>query len=63
MRNRLKPIDTSSPRATLDGFLDSVTRVYDLVMEANAALGARPPTMTKDEAHETEVIAMNLIVV
>jgi MscS family membrane protein len=38
VRNRLKPVDTSSPRSTFDGFLDSVNRAYALVMETDAAL-------------------------
>ena len=40
VRNRLKPVDTSNPRSTLEGFLDSVNRAYALVMQADAALQA-----------------------
>ncbi|MDJ0807811.1 MAG: mechanosensitive ion channel [Gammaproteobacteria bacterium] len=61
IRNRLRPVDTSSPRSTLDGFLDSVNRAYSYVREANAALDATPPTMTKEEAREIERMADNLL--
>ena len=61
MRNRLRPVDTSSPRSTLEGFLDSVNRAYSLVMEADAALKATPPTMTKEEAREVETKAHNFL--
>jgi MscS family membrane protein len=60
-RNRLKPVDTSSPRSTLDGFLDSVNRAFTLVMDANAELKASPPTLTGDEAREIEIMARNLM--
>ncbi len=61
LRNRLRPVDTSSPRSTLEGFLDSVNRAYSLVMEADAALKATPPTMTKEEAREVETKAHNFL--
>ena len=54
VQQRLRPVDTSSPRATLEGFLDSVNRAYALVMQANAALSEKPPTMSKAEAREVE---------
>jgi MscS family membrane protein len=57
IRERLKPVDTSSPRSTHEGFLDSVNRAYMLVMETNTALRATPPTMTIDEALEIEKTA------
>ena len=38
VRNRLKPIDTTSPRSTLDGFFNSVNRAYGLVMKTEATL-------------------------
>ncbi len=60
-RNRLRPVDTSSPRATLEGFLDSVNRAYILVMETHAALKASPPEMTIDEARKFEAMAENLM--
>lgn len=59
--NRMKPVDTSSPRSTLNGFLDSVNRAYALVEKADAALSAKPPTMTVEEAREIEATAMNLL--
>ena len=57
VRNRLIPVDTSSPRSTLEDFLDSVNLAYRLVMDAEAALKASPPTMTINEATELEVEA------
>jgi MscS family membrane protein len=61
LRNRLKQVEHSSPQATLEGFLDSVNRAHGLIMEANAALEAEPPTMTKEEALEIETTARNLL--
>ena len=61
MRNILRPVDAESPRATLEGFLDSVNRAYVLVMETNTALRASPPRKTRDEAREAEKFAMNLL--
>ncbi len=61
LRNRLRPNDTSSPRSTLEGFMDSVNRAYALIMEADAALKATPPTMTREEAREIETRADNLL--
>ncbi len=58
---RLKPVDTSNPRSTLLGFLDSVSRAYTLVMEAEAALSAAPSTMTKEQALEIEARANHLL--
>jgi len=61
IRNRLKPINTSSPRFTLEGFLQSVNNVYALAMEADAALKVSPPTITDNEAREIRARALNLI--
>lgn len=61
LRNRLKKVDTGSPRSTFDGFLDSVNRAYRLVVEAEAALTADPPTMTREEGRKVDVIAGNLL--
>ncbi len=61
LRNRLRPTDTSSPRSTLEGFMDSVNRAYALVMEADVALKATPPTMTREEALEIDTRANNLL--
>jgi hypothetical protein len=38
LRSRLKPVDTSSPRTTLEGFLDNVNHAYELASQANGAL-------------------------
>ena len=46
LRERLKPVDTSSPRTTYEGFPDSVNRAHMLVMETNTALRATPPRRT-----------------
>jgi MscS family membrane protein len=61
LRNRLKPADTSSPRITLEGFLQSVNVAYKLVTEANQALMATPPRLTRAQAREKEVMALNLL--
>lgn len=61
IRNHLKPVDTSSPRSTLAGFLDSINRAYTLVIEADAALTATPPTMTMQEAREVDIAAAKLL--
>ncbi len=61
LRNRLKPIDNTTPRSTLNGFLDSVSRAYALVMKTNAALKADPPTMTLDQARNAEMKALHLM--
>ena len=60
-RNRLRPVDSSSPRSTFVGFLESVNRAYSLVKEAEASLNANPPTITKEEAFEIEREAQNLL--
>jgi len=54
IRNRLKPISTSSPRWLLQGFLDSMNRAFALIQETEAALQATPPTMTLEKAREAE---------
>jgi MscS family membrane protein len=61
LRTRLKSVDTYSPRSTLEGFLDSVNRAYELVAETNAGLQANPPAMTKEEARKAEKTAMNYL--
>lgn len=61
VRNRLKKVDSTSPRLSLVGFLDSMNRAYALVMDANAKLKADPPEMTKEEALEIEAMAANLL--
>ena len=54
LRLRLGRVDTSSPRSTLRAFTDNVDRAYELVMDADKALKARPPRMTKQQAIDTE---------
>jgi len=61
LRERLKQVDTSSPRSTLEGFLDSTNRAYVLITEANTALLDRPPTMNRLEAREVEKKAAHLL--
>jgi len=61
LRSRLKPVDTSSPRSTFEGFLDNVNRAYELVSQANDALQATPPTMSQAQAREVETNAANLL--
>ena len=52
--NRLKPVDTSSPRTVLRGFVENIDRAHALVRGADAALSARPPRMSKEEALDVE---------
>jgi len=61
LNESLKPADTSSPRATLEGFLDNVNQAYILVSEANTALQTSPPTITYAEARELESSAVRLL--
>ncbi len=57
IRRRLMPIDTTSPRSTLQEFQHSINRAYELVMEADSGMSATPPTMTRGEAREIEQTA------
>ncbi len=59
IRNRLRPVDTTSPRSTLQGFLNSVNRAYVLATETNAALRDDTPTITLDEARKNRIEARN----
>lgn len=61
LRERLKAVNTSSPRATLEDFLDTMNRAYVLITEADAALQARPPTKTREEARKIEKMATSLL--
>jgi len=61
LRSRLKPVDTSSPRATLEDFLATVNRAYKLAEGSKDALRAVPPEMTRDEAREAERAAIKLL--
>jgi MscS family membrane protein len=61
LRVHLRRVNTSSPRSTLMAFLDNVNQAYALVMEADAALGAKPRTMTRKQALDVEKRADNLL--
>jgi len=61
LQQRLQPVDTDSPRATLNGFLESINQAYALVMRANRALSARPPRMSRAQAREVEAQAARLL--
>ena len=47
IESRLKPVDATSPREVIQEFLASVNGAYRLMMEADLALRAKPPTMTR----------------
>jgi len=53
LRNRLKPLDTSSPRSTYIGFMESLKRAHRLIKDADAALRSDPPTIGSEEADST----------
>ncbi len=61
VRNRLRPIDASSPLSTFEGFLDSVNRAHVLVKEAGRALQSDPPGLGRDEARAMEAQAGDLL--
>jgi MscS family membrane protein len=61
IRNQLKPVDTSSPRSTFAGFRSSMNRAYEIVMNAEAAMNAKPPTMTAEEVRQQEKAAELLV--
>ncbi|NVK40295.1 MAG: mechanosensitive ion channel family protein [Oceanospirillaceae bacterium] len=61
LRERLKPVDTSSPRSTFESLLDLVNRAYQLAGEANDALQAQPPRITHQQAIEAETRARELL--
>jgi hypothetical protein len=61
VRHRLKAIETSNPRSTLFGFLESVNQAHALVMETNAALAATPPRITREEVIQAENEAWLLV--
>ncbi len=54
-------LTTSSPRATLEGFLASMNAAYRIAAETEAALTATPPEITVEEAREAEVRAGSLL--
>ncbi|MBM9519249.1 mechanosensitive ion channel [Desulforhopalus vacuolatus] len=59
MRDLLRGVDTSSPRATFESFLSNINQSYLLVQQAEEKLQENPPTLTTDEAHQLEVRAHN----
>lgn len=61
LRRRLRPVDTSSPRSSFEGFLDHVNQAYELASDATSALLATPPTTTREEALAAEAAGMNLL--
>src|SRR5690606_16795805 len=58
---RLKGGDFSSPLATLESFMASMNEAYRIAQEAQAALEATPPAMTRAEAKEADASARLLI--
>lgn len=61
IRSRLKPVDTRSPRSTLEGFLTSMNQAYQSITEANAGLRSSPPSMTTREAKAFEQRAQHYL--
>lgn len=55
-RFRLKPIDTSSPRNTLDGYINSVNQAFDIIMNVKK----NHSSMTKAEILEAQESAQDL---
>jgi len=61
VRYRLRPIDTSDPRSTFLGFRETLERAYLMIMDADAAFKADPPTMSRQEGLAVEQEASILI--
>jgi MscS family membrane protein len=61
LRNRLRPVNTATPRQTLEGFLHAVDSAFAIVMETDAALRQSPPGMSREEARRAEDRANNYI--
>jgi len=59
--NPLRPPDTSSPRATLQSFLDNVQEAYDVLMPAYASYLADPSQFPPESAREAETSAQDLL--
>ncbi|WP_430735076.1 mechanosensitive ion channel family protein [Halodesulfovibrio aestuarii] len=55
-RFRLRPVDTSSPRATLDGFLSSVNRAFNTIMQVRSSHSS----MSKKEILKAQEAAEDL---
>jgi MscS family membrane protein len=60
-KNPLAPPDTSSPRATLQSFLDNVREAYDVLMPAYASYLAAPSLFPPDSAREVEERTQELL--
>ena len=54
VRHLLKPIDTSDPRSTFLGFRESLERAHRLIMDADIAFKADPPTMSRQQGLQVE---------
>lgn len=61
IRNRLKPLDNSSPQALLQGFMGDVNEAYAIVMKTDKALKQDPPRIPLEEARQAEIFASNLL--
>lgn len=61
IQDRLKPVDTGSPRSTLEGFLAAVNSAYELAIFAEASLRETPPVMSRAEAKELQIRASNFM--
>jgi MscS family membrane protein len=57
----LRPPDTSSPRATLQSFLDNVREAYDVLMPAYASYLADPSQFPLESTREAEARAQELL--
>lgn len=55
--NRLRAVNTDSPRSTFEGFLRNMNQAYEAVMAVEKGLGAKPPTMSLDEARAVGQVA------
>jgi len=57
----LRPPDTSSPRATFEGFLDNIQGAYDVLMPAYASYLAAPNLFPPESSREAEAWAQDLL--
>lgn len=53
-RSRLTPVDTSSPKATLESFLNTLNRVYAIIMEVRASHSGMTEAEIQNARHEAE---------
>ncbi len=61
LRSRLQKVDTSSPRSSLVGFLDSINRAYTLVKETDDRLASVPPQVADAEIPRIEAVVEGLL--